>query len=220
VLRQEWNRELARLTDLKAGLEEAQDVQALQTLQTLENSALARGLEERFSGDGADFDALLQADRELLEFKVSLDDLSAKVAWPASIKESENWLTDLDRLVGQHGTGDEKSRARTLREQIRAIIAEKNEDRLRKKMDEISDVYSSILYRQSSFWVEYFEMLGRSQPQMRDPDRATELLAHGRDHIAADELDQLKEVVFQLQDMLPKRIVEQARRGYGSGLVT
>jgi molecular chaperone DnaK len=220
ILRQEWNREVARLTDLKAGIEQARDIDSLETLHALEASSLVKKLAEHFSGDGEDFDALLQTDRELLEFKVNLDDIAARVAWPSAVKEIEVWLSDLAKLVALHGTQEEKKRARVLREQIEVIIAEKNEDRLKKKMDEISDVYSSILYRQKSFWVEYFETLARSLTQMRDQVQAKPWIEQGRAHVAADNLAELKNVVYQLQDQLPKKVVEQARRGYGSGLVT
>jgi len=204
ILRQEWNRE----------------IDSLEVLHALEASSLSKKLEEHFSGDGSDFDALLQTDRELLEFKVNLDDISARVAWPSAVKEVQVWLSDLAKLVALHGTQDEKKRARVLHEQIDAIIAEKNEDRLKKKMEEISDVYSSILYRQKSFWVEYFETLARSLAQMRDQEQAKPLIEQGRAHVVADQLEELKTIVYQLQDQLPKKVVEQARRGYGSGLVT
>jgi molecular chaperone DnaK len=220
VLRQEWNRELARLTDLKAGIELARDLESLEAVRTLENSTLLKTLEERFSGDGSDFDALLQADREILEFKVNLDEIAGRVAWPTAVKEAENWLADLAKLVSQQGTADEKKRARVLREQIETIITEKNEDRLKKKMEEISDVYSSILYRQTSFWVDYFGMLASSLAQMRDMEMAARLIQQGHAHVKDDNLPELKNVVYQLQDLLPKKIVEQARRGYGSGLIT
>jgi hypothetical protein len=49
---------------------------------------------------------------------------------------------------------------------------------------------------------------------------SAQLIEQGRTLVHADNLDELKNVVYQLQDMLPKKVVEQARRGYGSGLVT
>jgi len=218
VLRQEWNRELARLADLKQVLEEAGERQAVEVLRQLETSGMTRDLERRSTGDGADFDALLKVDRELIEFKVALDEMAAKVAWPACVREVENWLTDLDRLVGQDGTGEERARAQTLHEQVRAIVAEQKEDRLRKKIEEISDVYSTTLYRRPAFWIEYFEILGRSRLLMRDQAKANALLQEGSAQVAANDLTGLKNTVFQLQNMLPAKVAEQARRGYGSGL--
>lgn len=187
-------------------------------MRQLQTSGLTRDLDRRSTGDGADFDALLRADRELIEFKVALDEIAAQVAWPACVREAENWLADLERLVGQDGTGEEKARAQMLREQVRAIVAEQKEDRLRKKIEEISDVYSTTLYRRPAFWIEYFESLGRSRLLMRDQARAGALLQQGNAQIAANDLTGLKNVVFQLQNMLPAKVAELARRGYGSGL--
>jgi molecular chaperone DnaK len=220
VLRQEWNRELARMADLKTGIEQSRDLDALESVRSLESSALVKKLEERFAGEATDFDALLQADRELLEFKVNLDEIAGRVAWPSAILEVETWLGDLSKLVSQQGTAEEKKRSRVLHEQIETIIGEKNEDRLKKKMEEISDVYSAILYRQTSFWFDYFERLAASQGQMKDRVKSAQLIEQGRGLVKAENLDELKNVVYQLQDMLPKKVVEQARRGYGSGLVT
>ncbi len=220
VLRQEWNRELARLTDLKAGIEQARDFESLEVVRALEVSALLKKLEDRFSGEASDFDSLLQADREILEFKVNLDEIAGRIAWPTAVKEVQIWLSDLAKLVGQQGTADEKKRARVLGEQIATIIAEKNEDRLKKKMEEISDVYSAILYRQTPFWVEYFESLTRSQAQMRDQEASAKIIEQGRTFAREGNVEELKGIVYQLQDQLPKKVAEQARRGYGSGLVT
>ena len=61
----------------------------------------------------------------MIEFKVALDDIAARVAWPACVREAENWLADLDLLLGRDGTDEEKARARALHEQVRSIVAER-----------------------------------------------------------------------------------------------
>jgi hypothetical protein len=53
---------------------------------------------------------------------------------------------------------------------------------------------------------------------MRDQEKAGALLQEGRGYVAANDLAGLKNVVFQLQNMLPRKVAELARRGYGSGL--
>jgi len=207
------------MADLKQGLEEAGEHRTVEALQQLETSGMRRDLERRSLGDGADFDALLKADRELIEFKIALDAIAAQAAWPACVREAENWLADLDRLNARDGTDEEKARARMVREQVRAIVAEKREDRLKKKIDEVADVYATTLYRRPAFWIQYFESLGESRLLMRDQVKAGVLLQEGRGHVDTNDLNGLKNVVFQLQNMLPPKVAELARRGYGSGLV-
>ncbi len=220
VLRQELTREIQRLTQLKASPAEIADPAALKALKDLETSPAWEHLQQTLDRDGADFDALLKADRELLDFKVQLDEISEQIAWPAAMQDAECWLADLDNLSKLHGTAEEKTRARSLREQVRTIVAEKNTERLKKKLSEISDVHSSILYRQPSFWTGYFDTLAGRQAQMQDRVRAEQLLKQGRVHTAARDIMELKNVIYQLQDLLPAKAIEEARRGYGSGLLS
>jgi hypothetical protein len=53
---------------------------------------------------------------------------------------------------------------------------------------------------------------------MRDPAKAGALVQEGRVYVTANELSGLKNIVFQLQNLLPANVAPQARRGYGSGL--
>lgn len=219
TLKQERDREAQRLAALKASPVPA-DSPAVKALKSLEGSAPWKHLEQTLSREGSDFDALLKADRELLDFKLQLDEIAAQIEWPAAVQESDTVLKDLDRLVGLHGTAEEKARARSLREQVRTLVAEKNTDRLKKKLTEIADVHSSVLYRQPSFWTGYFESLSQHQAQMRDQTKAAALLKEGRRHVTSLDLPELKNVIYQLQDLLPAQTVAQARRGYGSGILS
>jgi hypothetical protein len=58
------------------------------------------------------------------------------------------------------------------------------------------------------------------QAQMRDQERAAELIKEGRAHVKANQLAELKNVVFQLQDLLPRSGLDDSARGYGSGLLS
>lgn len=219
LLRSEFEREKVRLLQLRASAQATNATGAVDALRSLDTLPAVQDLEDRLQQEAVDFDGLLKAERELLELKVKLDDVAGQVTWPAAVKEAEDWLKDLDKMVAESGTAEEKSRARTLREQVAAIVAEQNSTRLKNKREEIADVYSSILYRQTSYWVKHFESLAESQTQMSDTARAEVLIREGREHAKASNLVELKKVVFQLQDLLPKAALEDSSRGYGSGLL-
>ena len=148
-----------------------------------------------------------------------LDEIEDRAIWPSLVKEVDVKLTELDTLAFQNGTSEEKSRGRTLREQVAVLIGEKNATRLRTKKAEIEDVSSAILFRQSAFWNTHFESLAACLQQMSDPARAEELIRQGREAITQENMPALKEVVFSLQDMLPQQTLEEVQRGYGSGIL-
>jgi molecular chaperone DnaK len=219
ALRQDLEKEKLRLDQLGATALVAQDGPAAEALRSVQNLPEVVEMESRLSHDAVDFDTLLRTERELLELKVKIDEVVGIVAWPAAVKEVEDWLGNLEEMVTTSGTPEEKARARTLREQVRGIVAEQNRDRLRQKREEIADVYSSILYRQTSYWIQHFEGLAESRAKMKDPAAADQLIEQGRSHVKEGNLPELKAVVFQLQDLIPPASFEDASRGYGSSLV-
>lgn len=218
VLRSEFQREMSRLQELVEALDDTTAPTLLSRLRSLASSPSVHSLAKNLDRTDADFDAFLQAERALIDFKIQIDSVASLAAWPLLIKEAQGWLNDLDALVRRHGLGAEKKRVLTLHEQVRAIIAENNGERLKKKIDEMSEVHSSILYRQAPFWTAHFETLAESRDQMSQRARADELIDRARACIETGQLEELKNIVYLLQDLLPKQVVERARRGYGSSL--
>lgn len=219
VLRTEFEKEKVRLQQLRTSVLTTNDAGAVDALKNLDALPSVQELEDKLTQEAVDFDGLLKAERELLELKVKLDEVAGHVVWPAAVKEVEDWLSDLDRMVVESGTPEEKSRVRTLRDQVKVIVAEQNKARLKNKREEISDMYSSILYRQTSYWIKHFEGLAESQAHMSDAARAEQLIREGREHAKASNLVELKKVVFLLQDLLPKGGIDDTPRGYGSGVL-
>jgi len=220
LLRAELKRERARFDQLHANALAAESTGAGEALRNLQGMRELVDLELKLQQPAVDFDALLKAERELLDLKIKLDDIANQVVWPTAVKELEDWLGNLDRMVENSGTAEERARARTLRDNVKAIVVERNRDRLKQLREEVADMYSAVLYRQSSYWIEHFEGLVEVQAQMRDQERAAELIKEGRAHVKANQLAELKNVVFQLQDLLPRSGLDDSARGYGSGLLS
>jgi len=220
LLRAELKRERARFDQLHSNALAAESTGAGDALRNLQGMRELVDLELKLQQPAVDFDALLKAERELLDVKIRLDDIANQVVWPTAVKELEDWLSNLDRMVENSGTPDEQARAKTLRDHVKAIVLERNRDRLKQLREEVADMYSAVLYRQSSYWIEHFEGLAEVQAQMRDQERAAELIREGRAHVEANQLSELKTVVFQLQDLLPRSGLDDTARGYGSGLLS
>ena len=219
ILRAEWVRERKRLIALKENQHLA-DAQAVQkALQEHDTSTTTQEIEAILGHEKAEFDSLLRVEREILDWKIRLDEIEDRATWPSLVKEVDVKLTELDTISAQNGTNEEKARARTLREQVAALIGEKNAIRLRTKKAEIEDVSSAILFRQPAFWMNHFDSLVACQPQMSDAARAEELICQGREAVAKENVVTLKEVVFSLQDLLPQQTLEEVQRGYGSGIL-
>lgn len=219
-LRQELGEEAARLERLRAQRDIA-PAPLVERINALVNSALGERVELALHPNATDFDALLRAERDLMEFKVQLDELATELEWPQAVHEAERWIDELSSLVDQRGTAADRPRVRTLSDQTRGLIADRNRERLVRKTAELIAIYSEILYRHPDAWADQLELLAKRAGAMRDPAKAQTLIETGRRAIAGSQLEEVKEVVFQLQDLLPgPSSGDEARVGYGSTLVT
>ncbi|MBI5382211.1 MAG: Hsp70 family protein [Opitutae bacterium] len=215
ILRQELAREQNRFAALTLPADLSDEIQAAGA--TIES--LHAQLSQTLLGGAADFDTLLRAERDLMELKDRVDAFATLLAWPVAAQEAESWLHHFDLIIENHGTDEDRVRAISLRAQTRVFLMEKNLDRLRRKTAELSDAYAAIAQREPSFWTDHLEILAQRLPQMRDQPKAGLLLKRGRHAAATAQLETVKEVVFQLQELLPPPVAQPAALGYGSNLV-
>ncbi len=142
-------------------------------IDALAHSELYQQLERTLlRGEAADFDALLRAQRDLMELRFQLDEIAAQVEWPAAVQDAERWLSQLAELIARQGEAADHQRAQALGEQTRALIAAKNEERLRRNVTELSGLYSEILYRHPTAWADQLEVLAQKLGLMRDQAKA------------------------------------------------
>ncbi|AKC81715.1 hypothetical protein IMCC26134_01050 [Verrucomicrobia bacterium IMCC26134] len=219
VLQAELAREIERVAVLRANLGDGSDAADTEAVSALEKSPGRAHLERVLHTGAPDFDTLLKAEHQLLEFKLALDEVAERLAWPTAIRDTKRLFDELDKLARAHGEESEKARARSLGTELQTAIANKQPDRLRKKTEELTALHESILYRQPDFWKKHFAALVECRDQMSNPARAGVLIKSGCDALATGNHDSLVDTALLLQDLLPAQVVVAARRGYGSSLL-
>jgi molecular chaperone DnaK len=219
VLKAELAREISRLNALRADLGTDPVKSDQEAVAALEKSPARAHLEAVLHTSAPDFDTLLKAEHQLLEYKLALDEVAERLAWPAAVRDAKRLLGELEDLVAAHGEDTEKARAKNLGNDIQAAIASKQPDRLRKKSEELTALHESILYRQPDFWRKHFAALVECRDQMSNPARADILIKAGRHALLTGNHDGLIDNALLLQDLLPPQVVDAARQGYGSSLL-
>ena len=210
-LSQDLDSELQRQDSLRDKADEAGDDQAN---DLLDQAADADDIREKLEAAKGDPVAADQAEKMLLEFKISLDRAEDSLKWPALVAEVNKALDDLDRLTAQHGSSGQREKATQLREQAEALIEKKLSDALRKKLDQINDLQNEILFEQPGFWLGFFNYLVEDRAKMRDGATADRLIDQGRQFINRGNVPGLRNVVGQLLALLPREIAEAKQRGY------
>jgi len=207
---------LSGLVDTAGGMS---DDHAARELQQLQGAELMREVRENLSAAGADPISAEICDKRLLELKLKLDEIENVMKWPATLAEVKEWRGYLSKLADNHGTPQQRERARALDEEIDEIIERRQMDRLRRKLEQLQQFYYQILFMQPSFWVDQFQRLEKDKDKMKERDKAERLFEMGRKYIANNNTTGLGNVVRQLWELTPSEVVEEAQRAFGAGLI-
>jgi molecular chaperone DnaK len=216
VLKEEYNAEMKRFAETKekAGADGVEDL-----VQRVEASPLIGEVKASVDAAQSDPEAAAKCEQQLLELKLKLDEVADALEWPALVAEVRDWLKHLDSVADEHGSKTQRDKSVQLREQTQDLIANRHTDRLRKKLEQIQQLFWEIVSAQPGFWVDQFRWLESQKDRVSDPSRGMRLLDQGRQCIDKNNLVGLKNVVRQLWDLLPPEVVETAPRGYRSGIV-
>lgn len=218
-LQQDYNDEIERLDSLHDKANEADDSRACEMLDEVTNSGGIESLEKLIIAAKGDDVAANQAEKLLLEVKVTLDRAENALKWPALVAEVNNALDELDELIKAHGKANHKERANRLREQTHDFIEQQRMEPLRKKLEKIIDLHREILFEQPGFWLGYFNYMTEEQEKMNDQIAAERLIDQGHQCINRGNVQGLRNVVAQLLRLLPHEVAEAIQRGYQSGLL-
>jgi len=218
-LRRDYDAEMARIREVRAKAAATGGETAGRIVDDVEASPLAQEVKENLAAGNADPDAALKGEKQLLELKIRLDQAADALEWPTLVSESHGCVQELRAVADQHGSDQQKQRAKDLAEQIELIIRDHKADRLRKKTEQTVAMYYEIVMAQSGWWVFQFQRMEEQQPKMSDQTQGRRLLGQGRDCIARNNATGLKNVVRQLWDLLPDETVQKAKRGYGATIL-
>lgn len=208
--------ELKRLDGLKRQAEDAGDDHLAGELDRLESDPDRDNAARAARGDAG---AAEKAQARILEFQLKLDAAEEKLKWPSLVASAEELREDLRKLVTRHGTADQRRKFEDWEQTLNSVIANKQTDRLQRRMDEGNSLYGQILCSLPAFWVGEFQRLDREKGRYGDPTAAESLFERGRSYLQQNNLDGLTDVVRKLWALLPREEAERAQRGIGATIL-
>lgn len=218
-LRKDYEAEIRRFREVKSKAAATGGETAERLVEEVEASPLAQDVKETLAAAKADPTAALQGEKRLLELKLKLDEAADALEWPALVAESRDWLGYLEKVAEQHGNSQQKQKTDDLATEVEEITRDHKPDRLRKKIEQLAQLYHEIVMTQPGWWVYQFQKMEEQQEGMSDQAKAGRLLGQGRDCLAKNNATGLQNVVRQLWDLLPDETVQEAKRGYGATIM-
>lgn len=178
-------------------------------------------LEELVETAQGDPDVAKKAEHRILELKANLDKIENESDWPNMVQHAREELADLDEIIVQSGSDNPeiRQRAKELRADVEQLIQNHRDDLLPKKVEQVLDLYSEVLFSKDEFWVGMFMHAKEQKPKMSDQTMAARLINQGDAYLQRADIQQLRQVVRQLMDLLPSEEQETIRQGgYAKGI--
>lgn len=219
MLKERLANEQRRLEALKDQADQAEDRTVGKLLGEVDRENATQELRRKLRDAEGDFVAGEQCDKMLLALACRLDEVEAQIKWPALVKEVRSLDQELREIVAESGSRQQRDKAEDLHELAEDQIQSKKSEPLSKTKEKMLELYRQILFEQPGFWTGFFRNLEQDQPLMSDPARAGRLIAHGRQAIAENNLQGLRNACIQLVQMLPREAAEEAQRGWNSGVI-
>jgi molecular chaperone DnaK len=218
-LKKQFEQEVHRHKEMVGKANETDSKSLAILVEDIDESGKFEEIEKLLHAGRADCGAALEAEKRLLDLRVNLDKADDLLKWPALVTEANQGIDDLDKLIEEHGVPEQQKRADKLREQMEELVLQERAAPLRKKIKQIIDLRYEILFAQPSFWVGYFKYLEKQRSKIPDAGAADRLFNQGYQCIQKENISGLRNVIVQLNNLLPDEVVEEVKRGYESGLL-
>ncbi|MBD3291788.1 MAG: Hsp70 family protein [Armatimonadia bacterium] len=209
-----------RLAEVQKKAERTEALKAQAALSRVENQDLLGHVDSLIEAAANEPEAVGQLDRKLQELASAVDEVEDSVEWPMLLEQAEETRKNTEQVVQDYGEKDDRTRLRTLKEELQRAIDAGDPDLLRRYIDELDNLCWQVLNQQPGFHVGQFDWLVERMTSMRDPGQAEQIIAQGRRAINNNDIEALKAANRQLISLLPRDVQEQARHVNVGGTMT
>ncbi|MCG3144188.1 MAG: Chaperone protein DnaK [Gammaproteobacteria bacterium] len=218
-LQKEAEAQNERLNQISEKAYELGNSEADRILLQIEEEQVERDIQEALTASEADANAASTCQTRLLTLKSMLDDIEDALERPSLLAEAEEWLQKTRQAVQHHGEASERRRFVSLEQETQRAIEAQDIDQLRRKIDDLKEIYYRIARRQPDFWVGWLNYLESQRERMREQHKAEQLFARADRAISENELPVLASSVRQLLDLLPEEERQEADSAFGSTVI-
>jgi molecular chaperone DnaK len=202
-LRTDLDEELERLASMRSKANRLEHGKALDILARIENERMAEDLESALDAARSDPDAADKCQNRLLDLKMAVDEMEYALELPALVNQVQHELAELDQVVEEMGTTQDKQRARLLEKEARDAIEQGEVDALWRKYRQVMREVDSLLWQKPTFLIHAYNVLDGLRDSMRDAKLADHLFDRARRAMDDHDNPALRAALQQLVGLLP-----------------
>lgn len=206
-----------RFNRISEAAEKIESVTALEKLEKIKATKMVEEINSSLNQNQIqDKDATTRKNYRRIELDAKLDEIEKIIEWPTLVNEAQEKISLGRKIIEEYGSDEDEMAFNRLEKETTRAINSEDTDILRQKVNALSRLVLEVMMEQPGFWMAQFELLiQKHQDEMRDKQRATQFISQGYHAIDNNNIDELRDAVLQLYELLPESVVEEVR-GYMS----
>lgn len=209
-LREEFEREEARVDDI---LERA--------------NAEGSEIDEKITGiiddinskwDAVDsVEGAAQIQRRIIALRMELDNLDESTKFPEKVRKIEDRFSDIEEYASEMSSA-QRVEFEDLKRRLSEAEQRKNVTELERLTDDVLTLWNEVYVDRFDFWAGVLAYLYSTRDRLPATQEVTQLFNQGAQAIQAKDKKSVRRCVLRLWEISPPEVVEEAKRGHGSGI--
>ena len=208
-----------RLDELMNEAETIEDPKILIQLNDSKSSKELQRVEQLLKNTENDVETSNEAQKRLLEFKISIDKIEGEVKWPSLLNQANEEMELLNKVVDEFGNDRARQAQASLEVETRRAIENHDPEILEQKINALNSLRFAILWAHPEFWIGGLEYMKDNKSKMTNQSKAEELLNEGYQYLGEQDYDRVRITVHQLSELLPEGQKQEHDYGLGSTVI-
>lgn len=170
------------------------------------------------TGQASTPEELQKIDRERKDAAEKVERLATDLELPRACTEFEERLEWAQDVIDTHGDPADDEALAALVAEGRQAMAEHNLVRVQDRKNDIAGRAWQVLFRIDGFWIGVFQDMSADPGRFTNQVRAQALLAQGREALSRQDMDALKDAVWELWSLYPETAKRESSQRFATGL--
>jgi len=158
-----------------------------------------------------------QIEARIIEMRVILDDLEESAKFPEKVEEIKGRIEDIEEYSSEMNSA-QRGELRDIKERLAQIEAKKSISELERFKEDVLNLWREVYVDRFDFWAGNLAYLYKTRNRLPNTQEVTRLFDQGARAMEMKDKESVRRCVIRLWDLSPRDVVEEAKRGHGSGV--
>lgn len=158
-----------------------------------------------------------QIEARIIEMRVILDDLEESAKFPEKVEEVKGRIEDIEEYSSEMNSA-QRGELRDIKDRLAQIEAKKSISELERFKEDVLNLWREVYVDRFDFWAGNLAYLYKTRNRLPNTQEVARLFDQGARAMEMKDKESVRRCVIRLWDLSPRDVVEEAKRGHGSGV--